>query len=272
MNIDILTKVFDHAKVVDEWCARNGGIRVMTALFGSQNYGLATTKSDVDTKSIIVPNLDDWTWGDTDKYNTTIELLNGEHAETKSLPDMCKQFIKCNINFIEILYTDYVDIAPGWEWLYNEFVSVRDRVVRHNDYKAAQTWLGYERQALHRAFNSTSVALGYREDCEYNPKALMNAFRIKESFIRFFQKGQDFKSAIDVCDMRGILLDVKLDPFPKDIAEMYEKDLVNWFDSTRDWVFEHLENKETFNCDYWFKATCKVVYAYLAKEEVDLTY
>ncbi len=268
MNVDVLEKVFAHAQKVDEWCAKNGGIRVFTALFGSQNYGLDNENSDVDTKSIIIPALDDWTWGDTDKYNATIEMEDGSHAEIKSLPDMCKQYIKGNINFLETLYTEYVDIAPAWEWLYNEFQDVRDNVSRHNLYKAAQTWLGYERQALERAFHSTSEALGYREDCGYNPKSLMNAFRIKESFIRFFQFNRPFNESIDVSDMRGLLLDVKEHPMPRDVAAVYYYDLIAWVERQRIYINECYEDKEVFNCKFYFKQLCKLVYCVLGEEEI----
>ena len=268
MNADVLRKVFEHAEKVDQWCAKNGGIRVFTALFGSQNYGLATTKSDVDTKSVIIPDLADWTWGDIDKYNTTIEMEDGSHAEIKSLPDMCKQYIKGNINFLETLYTEYVDIAPAWEWLYNEFIGVRDNVSRHNLYRSAQTWLGCERQALERAMHSTSEALGYREECGYNPKSLMNAFRIKESFIRFFQFNRPFDESINVCDMRGLLLEVKENPMPRDVAETYYYDLLGWIDRQKIYINERYEDKEVFNCEFYFKQLCKVVYCVLGEEEV----
>lgn len=268
MNADVLQKVFEHAEAVDKWCARNGGVRIMTALFGSQNYGLATAKSDVDTKSIIVPDLNDWTWGEYDKYNTTIEMEDGSHAEIKSFPDMCKQYIKGNINFLETLYTEYVDIAPGWEWVYDELLGVRDNVSRHNLYRAAQTWLGYERQAIERAFNCTSVSLGYREDCGYNPKSLMNAFRIKESFIRFFQFNRPFDESINVCDMRGLLLDVKENPMPLDVAVVYKDDLIDWIARAKVYIEEKYTDKEVFNCKFWFQCLCKEVYFALAKEEV----
>lgn len=268
MNVDVLERVFAHAQKVDEWCAKNGGIRVMTALFGSQNYGLATTKSDVDTKSIIVPDLRDWTWGDTDKYNKTLEMENGEHAETKAIADMFKQYIKGNINFLETLYTEYVDIAPGWEWLYDTLLGVRDNISRHNLYKSAKCWLGYESQALERAFFNDSVALGYNDAVGYNPKSLMNAFRIKESFIRFFQFNRPFDEAIDVCDMRGILLDIKQYPMPRDIAWTYANDLRKWMDKAHEWVHEHYKDKEVFNADFYFRMLCEQVYVILGENEV----
>lgn len=268
MNQDILVKVFEHAEAVDQWCSKHGGIRIMTALFGSQNYGLATAKSDVDTKSIVIPDLADWTWGETDKYNTTITMPDGSHAEIKSVPDMFKQYMKSNINFIETLYTEYVDIAPAWEWVYNELIGIRDNVSRHNMYAAGQTWLGYLSQALERAFVSTSESLGYKEEYQYNPKSLMNAFRIKESIIRFFEFNRPFDEAIDMSDMRGMLLDIKEYPMPRDVAMTYGKDLRKWMDKEHEYIRSHYENKEVFNCKFYFQQLCKIIYAVLVEEEV----
>ena len=45
----------EHVKAVDEWCVKNDYFRVATFLIGSQNYGVSTLESDVDTKSIVVP-------------------------------------------------------------------------------------------------------------------------------------------------------------------------------------------------------------------------
>lgn len=268
MKAEVLQKVFEHAEYVDQWCAKHGGIRIMTALFGSQNYGLDTEHSDVDTKSVIIPELNDWTWGDIEKYNTTLEMPDGSHAELKAFPSMCKQWIKCNINFLETLYTEYVDIAPGWEWVYNELLGVRDNISRHNLFRMGKTWLGYMNQAIERAFNSTSESLGYMPEVEYNPKSLMNAFRIKESFIRFFQFNRPFDEAINVSDMRQMLLDVKTNPMPRDVAITFMKDLVTWTDKAHKYIEDHYQDREVFNADFWFKCLCKQVYVILGENEV----
>ena len=270
MNADVLQKVFEHAEAVDQWCAKNGGIRIMTALFGSQNYGLATIKSDVDTKSIVIPELSDWSWGDIDKYNTTINMPDGSHAEVKNVPDMFKQYIKGNINFLETLYTEYVDIAPGWEWVYHDLMGVRDNISRHNLYNAGQTWLGYMSQSLERAFTSTSESLGYREECGYNPKALMNTFRIKESIIRFFEFNRPFDEAIDMTDMRGVLLDIKENPMPRDVAMIYGRDLRKWLDKEYEYIRNKYENKSVFNSKFYLQQLCKLIHMTLVDEEEEM--
>ena len=257
MNLNALQKVFEHAQFVDQWCAENGGIRVMTALFGSQNYNLDSENSDVDTKSIIIPELDDWSWGDVNKYNTTLELPDGSHAETKHLAEMLRQYMKCNINFLETLYTEYVDIAPGWEWLYDELICVRQQITTHNMYKMGRTWVGYLVQALQRAFTSTSVSLGYNEEVDYNPKSLMNAMRIKESFIKFFEFHRSFDEAIDMSGWRSMLLAVKNHPMPRDVAIIFGRDIEKWIDDHAiPYLQEHYEDKEDFNIDWYMRQLC----------------
>lgn len=90
---------------------------VCTCLQGSQNYGLDEYTneytSDIDTKSIIVPSLDDIVKG-TSPVSTVIEMENGEHAEVKDIRVMFEMFKKMNISYIELLYTDYKIITPEW--------------------------------------------------------------------------------------------------------------------------------------------------------------
>ena len=106
-------KVVEHAKAVDNYCREHNCIRIMTALFGSQNYGLDEATSDIDTKSIVVPAVDDWLWNTEGDSNHLIIMPDGSHAEMRPVVSMFKQFLKGNINFLEILYTPYLDIADG---------------------------------------------------------------------------------------------------------------------------------------------------------------
>ena len=80
-------------------------------LQGSQNYGLDEYSdnycSDVDTKSIILPNLDDFIMAK--QPISAVEVLeNNEHAEVKDIRVMFEMFKKENISYIELLYSDYI--------------------------------------------------------------------------------------------------------------------------------------------------------------------
>lgn len=265
-----LRKVFEHAEAVDKYCEKIGAIRVMTALFGSQNYGLSTPESDVDTKSIIVPRLDDWLWSTEGNTNHVIEMPDGSHAELKPIVGMFKQFIKGNINFLEMLYTPYVDIAEGWEWLYNELAENADNICRHNMYKQTSVWFGYINQMITRTLRSSKTAKvnpdtnkdeqGYDYSLNYNPKAAMNAMRLKETFIRYFEFQRPFDEAIDMSSFRTELLSVKKGNLSREFVVEIMNNINTWIDKTHAWVENHYVDKEVWDVETFFRELCLKIF------------
>lgn len=104
---------------------------VFTALQGSQNYGLDEYSddycSDVDTKSIILPCLDDFIRAK--QPISAVEILeNDEHAEVKDIRVMFEMFKKENISYIELLYSDYIVFNPKYEALIKPIFERRDEI------------------------------------------------------------------------------------------------------------------------------------------------
>lgn len=258
-NESVLRKVFEHAEAVDQYCESIGAIRVMTALFGSQNYSLATATSDVDTKSIIVPKLDDWLWSTEGDTNHVITMPDGSHAELKPVVGMFKQFIKGNINFLEMLYTPYVDIACGWEWLYNDLIQNADNIARHNMYKQSSVWFGYIDQMMTRTFRSHE-SQGFRTDLGYNPKAFMNVLRLKTTFIRWFEFHRPFDEAIDMGDFYDELTAVKSGSMSYEYVQTLIGDVDQWIVKMREYVHQHYTDKEVFNAEQYFRDLCLKIF------------
>ena len=70
---------------------------------GSGNYGLDYEGSDVDTKLIVTPTLDDIIF--THKPVSTTHIRNNdEHTDWKDIRVMLQKFRKCDLNFTEILF------------------------------------------------------------------------------------------------------------------------------------------------------------------------
>lgn len=103
---------------------------------GSQNYGLAEYsneyKSDVDTKAIIVPSLEDFIKG-TSPVSTTIVLDNNEHIDVKDIRLMFSNFQKMNISYIELLYTKYRKVNPQYEPEITRLIEARDDIAAINN-------------------------------------------------------------------------------------------------------------------------------------------
>ena len=276
-NPDVLMKVFEHAEAVDSYCAEHGMIRIFTGLFGSQNYGLDTDKSDVDTKSIVVPSVSDWLWSTEGDANYVLEMPDGSHAEMKPVVGMFKQFIKGNVNFIELLYTPYVEIAEGWEWFYEELIAQADNICRHNMYRQARAWMGFVDQMAVRTLRSSRNAkvdpethtdtMGYNYELHYNPKAFMNFLRLKETFTRYFHFNRPFDEAIDMSDRREELLAVKAGSMPVDYVETLIEDGDLWLAKEGEYINHHYEDKNVWNAEEYLRGLALQAFLASVKEK-----
>ena len=258
-----LRKVFEHAEAVDKYCAEHGMVRIFTALFGSQNYHLDNEYSDVDTKSIVVPSVYDWLWSTEGDANYVLEMPDGSHAEMKPVVGMFKQFLKGNANFIEMLYTPYVDIAEDWEWFYDALVKNADNICRHNMYRQARAWLSFVDQMAVRTLRSSKSAIvnpdtqmdamGYRYDLGYNPKAFMNFLRLKETFTRYFHYHRPFDEATDMTDRREELLKVKSGALSREAVDSLLSGYDRWIQTEHDYITNHYEDKEVWDAEKYLR-------------------
>ena len=83
-------------------------------LQGSQNYGLDTEESDIDTKLIVLPKFEDIAFN-RQPISTTHIRENDEHIDFKDLRLYIQTFRKQNINFLEILFTDFKILNNEYE-------------------------------------------------------------------------------------------------------------------------------------------------------------
>ena len=102
-------------------------------LQGSQNYELDYEGSDIDTKCIILPTLEDIVLNKQPVSTTHIREDNA-HIDLKDIRLMWQCFKKQNINFLEILFTDYYIVNAGYRHLWSTMQSYRERIARYNNY------------------------------------------------------------------------------------------------------------------------------------------
>lgn len=107
-------------------------------LYGSQNYGFANWDSDVDSKLIVVPSFEDMCL--KSEWLSKELHLEDEHIEVKDIRELRNMFLKQNINFIEILYTDYFILNPKYEKLWKTyFVNNREAISHCDRHKALKS-------------------------------------------------------------------------------------------------------------------------------------
>lgn len=103
-DIDINKRLHEHALYAINTYNKDWFV---LCLQGSQNYGMSDENSDIDSKMLLIPSLDDLVLNKP-AINHTLEMPdNQEHVDCKDVRDYFKIFRKSNINFVEILFTDY---------------------------------------------------------------------------------------------------------------------------------------------------------------------
>lgn len=100
-------------------------------VYGSQNYGLATQNSDIDTKAVIIPTIEDLALHPV--KTKTLIFDNGEHCEIMDIMHLVANYKKQNINFIETLFTSYYWMNPLYEEIWNKhFITYREDIAVYN--------------------------------------------------------------------------------------------------------------------------------------------
>lgn len=101
-------------------------------LQGSQNYNLDIYtddyKSDIDSRAIILPKFEDFVVRN-ERVSKTIVLDNNEHIDVKDIRTMFEMFRHCNLQFIELLWTDFYIINEKYKKFYDELIAIRDDII-----------------------------------------------------------------------------------------------------------------------------------------------
>lgn len=228
-NIDIQQRVEQHHKFVCEHYPESQILGVF--LYGSQNYDLDTPFSDVDTKAIYIPTFEEVVFNQP--ISKELHLPNGEHCEVKDIREFVKNLYKQNINFVEILFTDYKVINELYKDLWYEvFYEYRDDIARYDVNKAILSM-------SHQAYHTLKQAENGANPC----KKLANVARLIY-FLQRYLKGEDYLDCLrpEGTDHNRIY---KLKTQPKTIAS-YET-TIEMFKMILEYYKE--ANYEYYNCE-----------------------
>lgn len=108
---------------------------------GSQNYGLDYVGSDIDTKCIVLPTLEDICLNRKATSYTHVRA-NNEHIDFKDLRIIVGDFKKQNINFLEILFTKYKIINDDYAKLFQPMFDRAEDIARYDNYRFVRATAG----------------------------------------------------------------------------------------------------------------------------------
>ena len=177
-------------------------------LQGSQNYGLATPQSDVDTKLIVTPTFRDIAMN-RKPVSTTHIRANEEHIDFKDIRLYIQTFRKQNLNFLEILYTDFAIVNPIYEKQWNRLVESREAITHFNPYRSVQSMKGIALEKYHAMEHEYPSKIEVLKKYGYDPKQLHHLVRVEDYLSRYIN-GESYESCLDPGPMKQELIEIKM--------------------------------------------------------------
>ena len=224
---------------------------VCVCLQGSQNYGLDECSdeymSDIDTKAVVLPPLDDFIAA-APPVSTVVIMDNNEHAEVKDIRIMFDMFKKANISYIELLFTEFKIINPEWAEFIEPLFANRELISKYHRNQFLRCIAGMameKRKALCHPYPNLIEKI---EKYGYDGKQLHHCVRLY-NFIERFVNGESLDTCYKVkAPMHNILMNYKKQ------KDAYGNELS--------------QEKAIEICDYYVTEIGKIKDAALAKEEV----
>lgn len=178
-------------------------------LQGSQNYGIADADSDIDSKLLLIPSFESVALNKK-PISHTVVMENNEHCDVKDVREYFKIFRKSNINFVEILFTDYWIVNERYEDLWLELRRHAEELARYNSYAAVACMKGMAYEKFHALCHRYPSRAYWIDTYGFDPKQLSHLIRIKY-FIDEYVAGGDYKNCLFLEDSskRERLLQVK---------------------------------------------------------------
>lgn len=175
-------------------------------LQGSQNYGLAYEGSDIDTKCIVLPSFEDFCLNKK-PISTTLILPSNEHIDLKDIRLMFDCFKKQNVNFVEILFTQYRKFNPEFEELYMPMLENAEVIAKYNNYAFINCMAGMCMEKYRALEHPYPTLVEKIEKFGYDPKQLHHIIRMNEFMIRYIA-GESYKDCL-TSKKAEYLIDVK---------------------------------------------------------------
>ena len=188
----VMDRVMEHLEEAKRYFDEDSIVGIF--LQGSQNYNLDYEGSDIDTKLIVCPTFKEIAFNKK-PISTTHVMENNEHIDFKDIRFYINEFRKQNINFLEILFTDYYWINPRYARFWETLVSYREAIARYNPYRAvcAMRGMAYEK------YNQMEKLMPHNaEEIEkygYEPKQLSHLMRL-DDFAERYINDISFKSCL----------------------------------------------------------------------------
>ena len=188
-------------------------------LQGSQNYGLDYEGSDIDTKLIVLPSFEDIAFNKK-PVSTTHVRANEEHIDFKDLRLYMQTFRKQNLNFLEILFTEFKILNPQYEKMWDVLVENRERIARYNEFQAIKSMKGIALEKYHAMKHPYPSKMAIIEAHGYDGKQVHHLIRV-EDYIERYIAGESYESCLRPTPAKvAHMMEYKRQEIPLEIAQV----------------------------------------------------
>ncbi len=219
-------------------------------LQGSWNYGkeLCDEQSDVDTKCIVLPSFEDVCLNEKPVSCTHI-LENEEHLDAKDLRLYMNCFRKQNVNFVEILFTEYAILNPKYEEQWARLVKARERIGRYDTKRALQCIVGMALEKDKALCHPYPTLIEKINKYGYDGKQLSHVCRLAK-FMELYMAGFPYDFCLSSGYDKSFLQNLRhikrhISDRGVEWAKQYSKDLCERLKIQKDEWIEQNYNEET---------------------------
>lgn len=235
---NIKNRVWEHYEEAKEYFPRSRIIGIF--LQGSQNYGLDYEASDVDTKLIITPTFRDIAFN-RKPVSTTHIRENEEHIDFKDIRLYIETFRKQNLNFLEILFTDYKLVHDIYAFEWERLVDNREAIAHYNLYQAIKSMKGIAMEKYHAMEHPYPSKVDILAKHGYDPKQLHHLLRVEEYIGRYIA-GEPYEDCLRP-RRPDYLIEVKRGYYDLETARVVGKTAISNIERIADAFTEKVENK-----------------------------
>jgi hypothetical protein len=227
----ILRRLQEHRAAVEA----DGQKVIFIGLVGSQNYGLETENSDVDTRAIVVPSVESVIMVRPVISYTHI-MENDEHCDVKQMSEMCACFKKQNMQYLELLFSKYSWVNPEYGRLLWPLFENREIIARLDPSRAVNCMAGMAMEKF-KALEHPYPTIKWKIDkWGYDGKQLHHIIRMYK-FMDMYMRGCSFKEClvapIDDVEDYDILMRAKSNYFDLDAARNIANHFIGLIDELK---------------------------------------
>lgn len=200
----------------------------------------------MDTKLIVVPSFDDLAFN-RQPISTTFIRENNEHTDDKDIRLYIETFRKQNLNFLEILFTEYYVLNERYRYEWKRLVDHREEIAHYDFLRAVVSMRGIAMNkfvALKKDLPSTHDDI---QKYGYCLKQLHHLVRIEEYLERYIS-GESYEKCLRPHDPE-YLISLKTEPLSLRTAELLAQ-----------FAMDHIDN---------MYAAVKATYDFNPNKEVD---